>query len=296
MGISAQEELERLNRANLLSRLIVDKTSGHNIIWGTDAYAHLGADYARGAEVTVGSLLSPPFQLMSRADKASSEQSQRTRAHAEVFTPLWVVEKMNGYIEEDWFGREAPFSGEKVLFPERKSWQDFVDSRCLEITCGEAPYLVTRYDVTTGESVPIGERVGILDRKMRVVRENTKTEEEWVNWAYRAYKATYGYEFQGDNVLLARLNLLLTFEEYMGESLGRGPTDAEQKKLLNVIAWNLWQMDGLTGKIPYCRTPGEYSQIEVPGLPLGEEEDKQPSCRIFNWHSNRSIEYNTGKW
>ena len=57
----------------------------------------------------------------------------------------------------------------------------------LEIACGEAPYLVSRYDMSTGELiVPPYRRIGILDRKLRIVDENTDTKEEWLKWAFRA--------------------------------------------------------------------------------------------------------------
>ena len=38
---------------------------------------------------------------------------------------------------------------------------------------------MSRYDVATGEIVPIEKRCGILDRKLRVVGENTFDEDEW---------------------------------------------------------------------------------------------------------------------
>ena len=66
----------------------------------------------------------------------------------------------------------------KIELPKNKKWQHYVDSRRLEITCGEAPYLVSRYDVSTGELiVPPIRRIGILDRKLRIVGENTDTYE-----------------------------------------------------------------------------------------------------------------------
>ena len=47
---------------------------------------------------------------------------------------------------------------------------------------------------------------------MRVVSENAKNEDEWLKWTVRAFQSVYGYEFQGDNLLLlARENLLHTF-------------------------------------------------------------------------------------
>ena len=99
---------------------------------------------------------------------------------------------------------------ESVEFPKGKKWGAYVDSRRLEITCGEAPYLVNRYDVATGEEIPVEQRSGILDRKLRVVDENAPSEKEWLKWAFRAFEATYGYELQGDNLVIARVNVFMT--------------------------------------------------------------------------------------
>lgn len=109
--------------------------------------------------------------------------------------------------DEQWFGRKDVFNyvnddntwtvnEEKIIFDGKQTWKKYVDSRRLEITCGEAPYLVSRYDTTTGELiVPPINRIGFLDRKLRVVNENTITEEEWLKWAERAIQSYYGYEY-----------------------------------------------------------------------------------------------------
>lgn len=69
-----------------------------------------------------------------------------------------------------------------------------------------------------------------MDRKLRVVNENTDNETEWFKWVLRAYQSVYGYEFQGDNLLIARINLLITFVDYMQDRWNRVPIDAELKK------------------------------------------------------------------
>lgn len=293
MCVSVQKEIGRLYDMNLLNLLLVDKTSKGHIIWATDVYSDLGMAYERDKEITCELLIRPPFRLMSRAEKARDAQAERTKAHAEVFTPFWVVKKMNDYIEAEWFGREGVFDEKRVIFPEGKDWRQYVDSRRLEITCGEAPYLVSRYDVSTGEEVPMASRVGLLDRKLRVVSENTSEADEWLKWAYRAFQATYGYEFQGDNVLLARLNLLLTFDDYMRAKWERSPSRKEYQALLQIVAWNLWQMDGLSGTIPYCKPPADLDQIPLFGLWEEEapQDNGQPPCRIFDWRARCSVEY-----
>ena len=105
--------------------------------------------------------------------------------------------------------------------------------------CGEAPYLVNRYDVSTGESILLENREGILDRKLQVVNENVYDEAEWLKWVIRAFQSTYGYEFQGDNVLIARVNLLMTFEEYLYARWKRKPSIAEYREIVKIIVWNI---------------------------------------------------------
>ena len=46
----------------------------------------------------------------------------------------------------------------------------------LEMTCGEAPYLVSLYDTTSGERIPTRQRIGLLDRKLRVVKSDSDNE------------------------------------------------------------------------------------------------------------------------
>jgi len=190
-------------------------------------------------------------------------------------------------------------STEHIDFKKPTDWKKYVDSRRLEITCGEAPYLVSRYDVETGEYIPIPNRIGILDRKLRVVNENATDEKEWLKWAVRAYQATYGYEFQGDNLLIARVNMLMTFDDYLQERWKRKPEMPELQKLINIIDWNIWQMDGLTGTIPYCKAQEQYRQMtlfDMFGMQAEKEpENRQPLCRIYDWRADNSLEFESLK-
>ena len=135
--------------------------------------------------------------VMPRVLKDKQAQLDRTKDKAEVFTPSWVCNAQNNLIDENWFGRKDVFNREvtnedgthswiptegKILFSEgnkQKTWKKYVVDNCMEITCGEAPYLVSRYDTTTGQPIPISHRIGLLDRKMRVINENVETEKEW---------------------------------------------------------------------------------------------------------------------
>lgn len=288
----------------LLELLLRDRTTKTNIIWATDAYQDRGGAYQRDKEIQVELITGDNSGVIkNRARKALEQQSERTRQHAEVFTPIWICQKMVSHADEIWFEGKDPFVANKdgtIEFPKKKSWKKYIDQRRLEITCGEAPYLVNRYDVATGEEIPIEKRQGILDRKLRVVNENAVDEKEWLIWALRSFQQTYGYEFQGDNLLIARLNLLMTYEEYLEARWNRKPTDKEYKELIKTITWNIWQMDGLTGSIPYCKAPEEFHQVSLFELFSDEEQEQvkqQPHSRIWDWRRDNSLEYlkiNTG--
>ena len=293
---------------NVLDLLLQDKSTKKNIIWATDTYEELGEDFTDKVQMRAHSLLRRTDLIRPRIQKSQEAQEQRTRKKAEVFTPAWLCNRMNNYCDDDWFGRTGVFNTEnadhtwtvsesKIEFPDGKCWQSYVDSRRLEITCGEAPYLVSRYDVSTGELiVPPLRRIGILDRKLRVVNENTDTYEEWLKWTIRAFEASYGYEYQGDNVLMARINMLLTFTDYYEERWDKQPNDKLLQQMANKIVWNIWQMDGLKDTVPLGKPYEEYRQMtlfEMLGDTQSDDADEPEAvpCRIFNWRSKTSMKF-----
>jgi hypothetical protein len=136
------------------------------------------------------------------------------------------------------------------MFPDGKTWKNYVRDTRLEITCGEAPYLVSRYDTTTGEFIEIENRIGLLDRKLRVINENVNDTGKWLEAAQIAYKNIYAFEWQGDSLLLAREALLYTFIENYKHKLNALPSLEALKNIAEIISWNIWQMDGLKGVVP----------------------------------------------
>lgn len=219
-GIDLLEQELLDHERTLLEILLQDKTTKKNIIWATDDYAELGERYSFQKEILPELVTGEQDSLIQpRVEKALEHQTNRTRDKAEVFTPSWICNAQNNLVDEQWFGRKDVFNiqkemswkatADKITFPDDRqhTWQKYVDAQRLEISCGEAPYLVSRYDTVTGETVPISQRIGLLDRKLRVVSENTDTEEEWFTWTKRAFQSVYGFEYQGDSLLLARENL-----------------------------------------------------------------------------------------
>ncbi len=290
----------------VLPLLLIDHTTKKNIIFATDSYADQGEEYSAKNHITEEAL--KVLDIQPRVLKNAEEQVLRTRKKAEVFTPAWVCCLMNNFADEVWFGRPEVFGllndtvwtplSEPIKLPKRRRWQTYVDARRLEITCGEAPYLVSRYDMGTGEVIPIECRVGMLDRKLRIVNENAESEAEWLRWAIRSLQAVYGYEYQGDNLLIARVNLLLTFVEYLKARWGRDATLKEVQEAAKVVSWNIWQMDGLKGTIPMGALYEQFHQMslfEMLGAEMGVDDEVSESIpsRIFDWRGQKkSIEYN----
>lgn len=291
----------------VLDLLLQDKSTKKNIIWATDSYEEFGTGFSDKEQIDANVIKYRNDIIRPRIQKSLEAQAQRTRKKAEVFTPAWLCNTMNNHCDCEWFGRKGVFNTEnddrtwsvteeKIKFPTDKTWQNYVDSRKLEITCGEAPYLVSRYDVSTGEFItPPMQRIGILDRKLRIVNENTDTYEDWEKWTVRAFESCYGYEYQGDNLLLARINLLLTFTDYYEERWEQRPSDKLLKKIANIISWNIWQMDGLKDTVPLGKPYAAGVQLTLFDMfgfdEISEDEQEAVPCRIFNWRSKSSVKF-----
>lgn len=300
---------------SVMELLLKDKTTQKNIIWATTDYEKYGDFYKAHKEITTELVTGMHSKLIQpRVLKAKEHQDNRTKDKAEVFTPSWVCNEQNNLVDEQWFGRKDVFnyveekgwniSTEKILFPDDKSktWKHYVDARRLEVSCGEAPYLVSRYDAVSGEIIPVEERIGLLDRKFRIINENLEDEDAWIIWAIRAVQSIYGYEYQGDNLLIARENILYTFIDNMLFKFHKEPTVMQIKKIANIIAWNLWQMDGLTYTIPFGEIREEEHQMSIFDFLVSEEEEPEdevnirvnpdtPSCIIRDWRAEEKVTY-----
>lgn len=293
----------------LLDILLVDRTTGGNIIWASADYSHMGELFEAKKQIVPNLIIGGNTRLIQpRTAKAQSSQLNRTRDKAEVFTPSWICNAQNNLIDEAWFGRKNVFNAPKgaswvtkaepIVFPADKSrtWQKYVDAKRMEISCGEAPYLVSRYDSTTGKMIALKNRIGLLDRKLRIVNENTNDEAEWVKWTIRAFQSIYAYEFQGDNLLLARENLLYTFVDNTRARLHREPTLSELKKIATIISWNLWQMDGMSCTIPYgdAKSINQLSLFDIGRNEVSTDlpvEAFHRLCRIKDWRSKVILDY-----
>ena len=288
---------------SILNILLFDRTTRRNIIWGTSDYESLGDAYRAQFPITINSITGDNKDIIQpRIYKKKASQFIRTKDKAEVFTPSWMCNEQNNLIDESWFGRENVFNIQNgrvwtattmpISFDDkpRKRWKNYVDEKRLEIACGEAPYLVSRYDTVTGAFIDVKDRIGLLDRKLRVVNENIQNEVEWVSWAIRAFQSVYGFEFQGDSLLLARENLLYTFIDYLKARWNREPSFGELKTVATIISWNLWQMDGIKFTVPFRSISEQNQQLTLEDL-TGDSQPEPCYCKIRDWRSKETMTY-----
>ena len=137
-----------------------------------------------------------------------------------------------------------------------------------------------------------------MDRKLRVVSENIDGEQEWYEWAKEAFKSIYGYDWQGDNVLLARENLLFTFTDHYENKFGVYPIKEYLREVAEILSWNIWQMDGLKFVIPNSC----HNEKVVDYTFFGEEvhEEMCDGCKKNNHKKHNGIycyvkDWETGK-
>ena len=308
----------------VLEILLKDRTTGNNILWATDNYEEIGEGYGEKEQIQ-SRLITGKFGnvIMPRVEKNKNLQVSRVKEKAEVFTPSWVCNAQNNLIDDEWFNQKNVFNTEissknksqlrwktstrKIKFPKNKSWIQYVLDKRLEIACGEAPYITSRYDTTTGVFIPIKERIGVLDRKLRVINENVNESGKWLKATQDAFKSTYAYEWQGDNLLLAREAMLCTFIENYSYKFKRIPQLKSIRLIADIVSWNVWQMDGLKGVVPYsCR-----KTVSTIGKVFEENEIKENECigcqtnnfakhngiycLIKNWSENKKTKNKSGK-
>lgn len=272
----------------VLDILLRDQTTQKNIIWATNNYEYLGKYYLESNPIKSKHITGINGNvIMPRVQKDEILQQSRVKNMAEVFTPSWICNVQNNLIDNAWFARKNVFnkeiSNEKkwktnkeiIVFPINKTWIDYIRDKRLEIACGEAPYITSRYDTISGKFIEIEKRIGLLDRKLRVINENTTKADEWLKAAQKAYKNTYAYEWQGDSLVLARESMLLTFIENYKYKFDKEPLLKSIQDIANIISWNVWQMDGLKGLVPYSCGEIKTKTVNL----FGEEETDNSFCK-----------------
>ena len=249
LTVDISEEGIANDSGTLLTILLKDRTTNKNIVWASPSYEGMGKPFCANQPIKKNLIIGPYDSIIQpRVEKNKRNQEIRTRKRGEVFTPPWLIDKQVSIVSDE--------IGEI-------SFESFIALRWLEVACGEGPYIVTRYDSITGDIIPVEQRVGFLDRKLQRISEQSITEKEFIKWSKIAYESSYGYELQGDSLLLARENLLLSFCEYYNHKFGKLPTMKVIKQIATIISYNIFQMNGLNNKTPYSDESKDNIQLNL---------------------------------
>jgi len=281
----------RTRNPNILEILLLDRTTSSpkkpkNIIWANDNYVEYDEVlYAPTAQILPELIAGENSTLIiPRALKTTALQKDRTKENAEVFTPMWIVKKQNDLADDNYKDDDL---------------ETYVGRKWLEITCGEAPYMTTRYDMETGKSIPLSERVGFVDRKLLRINAEATDKAEWQRLVELAYKSSYGFEWNGDSLFLARENLLYTYQDYYKEKWQLTPTLGLLRSIAKIISYNVFQMDGLTCTIPLSQKKKKIQNTQLSLFGFEEiQEDwittPGKRVRIMNWETNRMEFFDRG--
>lgn len=285
------ESTIREQMPKILDILLLDRTTStpktkKNIIWANENYIQHGSKaYAATAQIKpelvtgqMGDIIKP------RALKSKEMQKERTKSKAEVFTPNWIVKKQNDVVEKDYLDDNL---------------ETYVKRTWLEITCGEAPYMATRYDMETGKAIPLTQRVGFVDRKLKRINGGVDDKAEWQRLVIEAYKSSYGFEWSGDSLLLARENLLYTYRDYYYAKWFEEPLYGLLEEIAEIISYNIFQMDGLKYIIPLTEKREKKGEVQLSLFDDDESEAQwsiKPGKRVKvrNWKTNKMEFFDKG--
>lgn len=287
-----KEDSIRTQMPHILDILLLDRTTSspdkpQNIIWANDNYKELDADSYSATDQIKPELITglKGSLIMPRALKTITVQKKRTKSKAEVFTPTWIVKKQNDAVDSE-------YRDDDLETYTRRKW--------LEIACGEAPYMASRYEMETGSLIPLTERVGFLDRKLARINDEIEDKAEWQRLVELAYKSSYGFEWNGDSLLIARENLLYTYRDYYLAKWGEAPIYGLFENIAIIISYNVFQMDGLTYTIPLSEIK---EQVQVHQLALFDSDGTEQfewrivpgkRVRIMNWDTNKMEFFDKG--
>lgn len=275
LTVDISEEGIANDSGTLLTILLKDRTTNKNIVWASPSYEGMGKPFCADQPIKKNLIIGPYDSIIQpRVEKNKRNQEIRTRKRGEVFTPPWLVDKQVSIVLDEL---------------DDISFESFIALRWLELACGEGPYIVTRYDSITGDIIPVEQRVGFLDRKLQRISEQSNTEKEFIKWSKIAYESSYGYELQGDSLLLARENLLLSFCEYYYHKFGKLPTMKVIKQIATIISYNIFQMNGLTKQTPYSDDSKDNIQLNLFDEVNNQEKQGDMFTLVKDWNNKMLV-------
>lgn len=248
---------------SILNILMNDRTTGRPLVFPSDLMENRKTPLLEKEE------------LLNRTQK----NGMPTEAEEQAAFQKWDRELNR--LDEEWFGRENPFSiqtddgwsarKEKIHFDDPFHWKKYLNLQVYvpHLNCGEA----LTFSGAENE-VPFEERTGALDRTLRLLNENVRSESEWQKRAEAALARILGFEKDPRKLFRARLCILESCREAFENRFGHLPSLKNEKTLAIVIAANFFQTEDEQNTIPFAERK-EVQQLSLFESSLLQSEDGQ---------------------
>lgn len=213
-GFEIPEEVVRI--------LLRDYTTNESIVWGTASYG-----YDENSHIDANDIMSGKVRLKPVYREFGKDS----------LIPIEQVKKDN----------------DEMFDVTGKSSEEIICMKSFERHCNDAPHTVSLYDESTGDIVMLPFREGLLDRKMALINSLPLTHDE-TNWKVctsNALMSSYGYEYRGDHLYMARRNILCDVIDWYEDKFGKDIGVDMMKEFADIISRNFVQMNESRGCIPF---------------------------------------------
>lgn len=291
------------NNLNILNILLFDRSSSRDLVWGTSMYKLHGDLYKEDSYITP-KLISGKMKNLIKP-KISKKQSDMDRV--KLIFDSWRFNVDNDNKHNFKFDCNNVFGEEVESCFNDEEWKNSISKKILVMECGEATCFVNRYNLEAKEVIEPFKRKGILDKRLSSINQNVDDEKEWYDMVLVAYKSIYGFDYRGDNVLLARENLLHDFVDNYKYKFDKYPSEDKLIEIAKIASWNIWQMDALKFVIPFSCINIKKEDFQ---LSIFEDENDALSgnwcmgcrfddfkrhngtyCKIKDWDTNKIIKF-----
>lgn len=231
---------------NILNIILFDRSASRDLVFATSMYKIHGELYKEDGYITP-KLISGKMKNLIKP-KINKKPSDIDRV--KLIFDSWRFNVDNDKHNFK-FDCNNVFGDELGSCLNVEDWKNSISKKILIMECEEATCLVTRYNLETKEVIEPFKRRGILDKRLNLINQNINDEKEWYDMVLVAYKSIYGFDYRGDNVLLARENLLHDFVDNYRYKFYKDPSEEQLIEVAKIVSWNIWQMDALKFVIPF---------------------------------------------
>lgn len=210
-------------------------------------------------------LVFPPDQTSGRPspflglEDLYGVQSQKDMPdEAEEVQTLCSWNRKLNQLDEVWFQRSGVFNtptaegwipaADPVYFEDPFHWKKYVNQ---QIYVPDLDWGAALTFAGTSENLPLNERMGQLDRELRLVNENVRSQQEWQKRTSTMLARMLGCAKDPIRLFRARLCVLETCREAFQARFGHLPSARDEKALAHIVARNLFQSEDELNTVPF---------------------------------------------